>query len=229
MGKFNVGDRVTFIGINDRDNIPKFFTESDGIDLALIIHGSTCWDKNPAEVIGISNEYIVVNFKTDREPVQLGFKPESLELVEESSSPKREFKVGDKVKRVNNGSNNGFQIGEIGTIIEILESGYANVKRETGEVSNKNSCKNLELVEETPSKNVCKMTKKTIYNVLIVDKKTGKTTKDEKVTAANEQQAILKTFGVDAENTFIKITELGTYEEDKPIKAVIETVEEPKK
>ncbi|GAH59052.1 unnamed protein product [marine sediment metagenome] len=72
------------------------------------------------------------------------------------------------------------------------------------------------------------MTKKTIYNVLIVDKKTGETTKDEKVTAGNEQQAILKTFGVDADNSFIKITELGTYEEDKPIKAVIETEEKPK-
>ena len=137
-----------------------------------------------------------------------------------------EFNVGDKVKRVDHGSNNGFQIGEIGTIIEIQRPGYVNVRLKTGEVSNENACENLELVEKAPS-NVCKMTKKVIYNVLIVDKKTGKTIKDDKVTADNEQQAILKTFGVDAENTFIKITELGSYEEDKPIKAVIE--EKPKK
>ena len=86
----------------------------------------------------------------------------------------------------------------------------------------------FELIE-TPSNNICKMTTKKIYSVLILDKKKGTTTKDAKVTAANEQEAILKTFGVDAENTFIKIVELGEYEEDKPIKAIIETIEKPKK
>ena len=82
--------------------------------------------------------------------------------------------------------------------------------------------KELELIEKkSPSKNVSKM-KKTIYNVIAVDKKTGKTTKNETISADNEQQAILKAFGVDAENTFIKTTEIGDYEEDKPLKAVLE-------
>ena len=90
----------------------------------------------------------------------------------------------------------------------------------------------FELIDEqkqnSPSNNV-KMTKKTIYQVIAVNKKTGETTKNETITADNEQQAILKTFGVDAENTFIKTTEVGTYEEDKPLKAVLEKEEKPAK
>ena len=76
--------------------------------------------------------------------------------------------------------------------------------------------------EESPSENVNKMTKKTIYHVIAVDKKTGKTTKNETISADNEQQAIIKAFGVDAENTFIKKSEVGDYEEQKPQKVVIE-------
>ena len=82
----------------------------------------------------------------------------------------------------------------------------------------------FELIDEkkqnSPSKNV--MTTKTIYEVLAVNKKTGKTEKKETHSADNEQQAILKTFGVDAENMFIKVAEVGKYEEDKPLRAVIE-------
>lgn len=82
----------------------------------------------------------------------------------------------------------------------------------------------IELVESkqnSPSKNTT-MTTKTIYQVLVVNKKTGVAEKEKTLSADNEQQAILKTFGVDAENTFIKVTEVGSYEEDKPLKAIIE-------
>lgn len=83
--------------------------------------------------------------------------------------------------------------------------------------------------ETAPSKDVTKMKTKKIYEVLVVNKKTGKTEKHEILSADNEQQAILKTFGVDAENTFIKATEVGSYEEEKPIKAVLEKPEKPAK
>ncbi len=70
-----------------------------------------------------------------------------------------------------------------------------------------------------------KMEKK-IYTVLTVNKKTGKT-KKEIVVSDNEQSAILKAFGVDADNTFIKVTEEGKYVEEKPVQAVL--VKEEKK
>ena len=87
-----------------------------------------------------------------------------------------------------------------------------------------NMCK-FDLVSSANS--ILKKTmRKRIYRVLIVDKKSGKTTKDEAVVAETEQQAILKSFGVDSENTFIRVSEVGDFEEEKPITAVI--VKEPK-
>ena len=71
------------------------------------------------------------------------------------------------------------------------------------------------------SKSLQKTMEKKIYKVLAVNKKTSAVEKDEVVVAVNEQSAILKAFGVDAENVFIKTTEEGAYTEDKPVTAVI--------
>jgi len=135
------------------------------------------------------------------------------------------YNVGDRVRRVKNGDQNGFCLGDVGKIEEGHLSGtdnYYSIKLESGELSVDNFEGNLELeFENSPSKNVTKM-KKTIYHVLAVDKKTGKEVKNVTISADNEQQAILKAFDVDAENTFIKATEVGSYEEDKPLKAVLE-------
>ncbi len=53
---------------------------------------------------------------------------------------------------------------------------------------------------------------KKVYKVLIINKKTSKTIKNENVVAVDEQQALLKVFDVDAENSFIKIEEEGSFE-----------------
>ena len=80
----------------------------------------------------------------------------------------------------------------------------------------------LQLVEEnSPSKNVIKM-RKTVYNVIVVDKKTGKATKNVTISADNERQAVLKAFDVPVDNVFINTSEVGAYEEEKPLTAVIE-------
>ncbi len=142
------------------------------------------------------------------------------ELIEENSS--RKFKVGDRVKRICD-SHNGVHVGDIGTIICIREDA---IDLDVGDGHMPSKLELIEEKEETPSKDVNKMTTKRIYSVLILDKKTGETKKDVKVTADNEQEAILKTFGVDAENTFIKIEELGSYQEDKPKKVIIETAKQ---
>jgi len=71
------------------------------------------------------------------------------------------------------------------------------------------------------SKSLQKTMEKKIYKVLAVNKKTSAVEKDEVVVAVNEQSAILKAFGVDAENVFIKTTEEGSYTEDKPVTAVL--------
>jgi len=159
----------------------------------------------------------------------------NFELVEdENQSSDRKFKVGDKVVKTraysksnycrHGGDDSEVPIGTKGKITSIEDEENTYVLFENGISWNLHQ-KEIELVKEveeekTPSKNV-KMTTKKIYSVLIVDKKTGVATKDEKVIAANEQEAILKAFKVDAENTFIKVEELGSYEEEKPVQAIL--------
>jgi hypothetical protein len=62
---------------------------------------------------------------------------------------------------------------------------------------------------------------KKIIEVLAVDTKTGKIVKNVTVVAGNEQEAILKAFDVDAENTKIMTTEKGKFEETKPTTVVL--------
>ena len=86
-----------------------------------------------------------------------------------------------------------------------------------------------ELVKSvSDSKSLSNITmEKKVYNVLIVDKKTGKTDKNEVVVAGDEQTAILKAFGVDSADVFIKVTEQGSFKEEKPVEAIL--VKEEKK
>lgn len=161
--EFNVGDKVTFVNNSEGHVSSNYKTESDGVDECLIIHGSITWNNETAEVVGISNGFIIVNFvnEDNARHTQLGFWDHDLKLVEANSILKQ------------------------------------------------------------------KMTQKRIYRVLIVDKKSGKTNKDEVVVAETEQQAILKAFGVDSANSFISVKEEGNFEEEKPITAIL--VKEPKK
>ncbi len=75
----------------------------------------------------------------------------------------------------------------------------------------------------TPFKKT-KMNKK-IIKVLAVDKKTSKVLKNISVVAENEQTAILKAFGVDVEKVYIKTTEEGDFEEEKPVKVILDKAE----
>jgi len=135
------------------------------------------------------------------------------------------FKVGDKIKRINSNVNQ-FKRGEIVEVIRDIstEDGtdFIYFKKSDGL---EESCyvKNVELVnvELLNSKSLYKTMEKKIYNVLVVNKKTGKVDKNQVVSAENEQSAILKAFGVDVENVFIKIKEEGSYTEDKPVTAVL--------
>ncbi len=134
-----------------------------------------------------------------------------------------EFKVGDKVRRIKNLDGNywrscckssGKTGNEIFEVIKVNDKGiYLKDLKEYdfGFV-------NFELVN---SKSLQETMEKKIYKVLVINKKTGDTDKNQVVTAENEQSAILKAFGVDVENVFIKITEEGSYTEDKPVTAVL--------
>jgi len=134
-----------------------------------------------------------------------------------------EFKVGDRVKVSKDNTFNvkSFPVGKIG-IIDIIDTTITpyRIKFEEGGVGWVNR---VELVTETEinSKSLHKTMEKKVYNVLVVNKKTGKTDKNQVVTAENEQSAILKAFGVDVESVFIKIKEEGSYTEDKPVTAVL--------
>lgn len=84
----------------------------------------------------------------------------------------------------------------------------------------------LRLISNSKSLSNITMEKK-VYNVLIVNKKTGETDKNEVVVAGDEQTAILKAFGVDSADVFIKVTEQGSFKEEKPVEAIL--VKEEKK
>lgn len=134
-----------------------------------------------------------------------------------------EFRVGDKVRRIASSYAN-MEFGDIGIIESVSGCGEYIFLEEFP--SDGHNYKNLELVPDNNNSIKPKKMEKKIYEVLTVNKKTGKT-KKELVVADNEQSAILKAFGVDAENTFIKVTEEGKYAEEKPVSAVI--VKEDKK
>lgn len=66
------------------------------------------------------------------------------------------------------------------------------------------------------------MTKKTVFNVLVVNKKTGNIEKDVNVVAEEERQAILKAYKIDVEKLSFTVTERTTYEEQKPQTVILE-------
>jgi len=107
-------------------------------------------------------------------------------------------------------------------------SSNGGIRLEDSTDSFKYTYSHFELVTEAKEENFIKNKKmeKKIYEVLTANKKTGET-KKEIVVADDEQSAILKAFGVDAENTYIKVKEEGKYTEEKPVQAVI--VKEDKK
>ena len=63
---------------------------------------------------------------------------------------------------------------------------------------------------------------KKIYSVLAINKKTGEVHTSETVISRGSRQALLKAFGIEAEDLYISMEEKGSYEEDCPIRAVIE-------
>ena len=154
------------------------------------------------------------------------------------------FKVGDRVKRVSSSSRyrKGIKIGAIGTLKGYYssDSDYVAVEWDICPGCSDNStCEGMCSESNGGWMEVCdlalyqgnsilenKMEKK-IFKVLIIDKKTGKTIKNENVIAEDEQQALLKTFNVDAENTFIKIKEEGKFETKEPVNAIL--IKEDKK
>lgn len=82
--KFKVGDKVTFIGNTD-GHVPDNY--SCDIPTNLLVRGTTYWNGNPGEVVGIHKELIIVRYQgpsSDARFMQLGFKKERLELL---SSP----------------------------------------------------------------------------------------------------------------------------------------------
>ena len=131
------------------------------------------------------------------------------------------YKVGDKLKCID--SNCSFNVGDIVTVSSQSTKGEYN--EPVIEVYD-NKRHNVEVYERdywelVNSKSLHKTMEKKVFSVLVISKKTGKTEKNQVVSAENEQSAILKAFGVDVENVFIKITEEGSYTEDKPVTAVL--------
>ncbi len=143
------------------------------------------------------------------------------------------FEVGDRVKILDNAmyGNAESNRGKIGNIVSLLggSNQIATVKFDDGnsciayhKLSSSNDKIEIELVlSKSENSNPKKTMEKKVLKVLIVNKKTGKTEKNEVVVAENEQQAILKAFGVDSENSYIKVSELGSFNEEKPISAII--------
>ena len=137
-----------------------------------------------------------------------------------------EFSVNNELRCIE--SNEGFSVGDLVTMTKEREVYNGKPSMEITGCGKENIHvyqEHFELV--SGNSNLRKTMDMKVFKVLIVNKKTKETEKEKTVVAADEQQAILKTFDVDAENVFIKIDELGSYPEDKPIEAVI--VEEDKK
>ena len=138
-----------------------------------------------------------------------------------------ELKIGDKVRRIV-GTYEGMHVGDIvtirgivGQIIFLNEYSHGHESTNFKKVGNENS---PDVLKE-------KMANKKVIKVLVVNKITGKVLKNESVVAENEQTAILKAFGVDVEKVYIKTTEEGEFEEEKPVKVIMDKpeTEKPKK
>jgi hypothetical protein len=137
-----------------------------------------------------------------------------------------EWKKGDKLKCINNTGNNLLEIGKIYTSCENV---FTNNSETTITISFEGKeiesfVRRLEKIEafeiQTIQPKTNKMEKK-VYNVLVVNKKTSAVEKNVTVVAENEQAAILKAFGVDAENVYIRTDEKGKFEETKPQTVVL--------
>ena len=133
------------------------------------------------------------------------------------------YRVGDKLRCIN--SNCEFNVDdEVIVNSQVIDSIYnepvIKVVR-ANESSQERKVYERDYWELVNSKSLHKTMEKKIFSVLVVNKKTGNTDKNQVVSAENEQSAILKAFGVDVENVFIKITEEGSYTEDKPVTAIL--------
>ena len=157
----------------------------------------------------------------------------SWELVSLGDNSNGKFKIGDRVKCVKGGC--GLAYEEIGNIFRITsigkysnETGYSIEPKKgnslTGSHSGMCGESGFEIVESyiQLNKQEAKMTTKRMINVLAVNKKSGKIEKDITVVAENEQEAILKAFGIDVENVGIHTTVRGEYEERKPQTVIVE-------
>lgn len=83
--QFKIGDKVKFIENNQ--NIPKYYTNNDGIPCEKLTHGITYlgdeYYKNFAKIVDIYNEYYLVEWISKNNKImRLGFKAETLELLE---------------------------------------------------------------------------------------------------------------------------------------------------
>lgn len=158
-----------------------------------------------------------------------------------------EFKVGDKVQRKASNRDSTWKLycekdnlscDGVYTIIQILPGNMLTLDKFTGNHGNDWDSKKFDLIEPTPVELISnnkensvlenKKMEKKIIEVLAVNKKTGLIEKDIKVVASNEQEAILKAFGVDAENIQIKTTEKDKFEESKPQMVVLAEKESKK-
>lgn len=76
-------------------------------------------------------------------------------------------------------------------------------------------------IDELIAPNTVNKMERKVMKVLVMNKKTQKVEKDVTVIADTEQQAVLKAFGVNTEDLFIRIEEIGKFEEEKRVNAVI--------
>ena len=95
MTKFKIGDKVKFK--DSEYQIPKYYTQRDGIPKEKIEHGNIILGKNYSKdfavVVDIYNEYYIVEYDDDtNRKVRLGFKEDVLEFVKSY-----QFKNGDRV------------------------------------------------------------------------------------------------------------------------------------
>ncbi|MEK6881962.1 MAG: hypothetical protein AABY22_20255 [Nanoarchaeota archaeon] len=141
-----------------------------------------------------------------------------------------EFKVGDKVRRIGS-----YQVGswpeycdkyncKEDDVFEITKIFSDNITLNmNGHIEDNWDAYKFELVSSPELNNIGgNMTTKVVYNVLSVNKKTGRVDKDETVVAEDERQAILKAYGVDVDNLTFSVTSRTTFEEQKPQTVIVE-------
>ena len=141
-----------------------------------------------------------------------------------------DFKIGDKVRRIEEYRHNSWKEHcekfncKIDDIFELTSYNTHNISiNMNGNISADWDTYKFELVS-SPELNTIggNMTTKVVYNVLSVNKKTGKVDKDETVVAEDERQAILKAYGVDVDNLTFSVTSRTTFEEQKPQTVIVE-------